>query len=83
MRISAAETPYIENNAADNSVRSRDGAVGIASATGWTAEGVRVRIPLRYTFSLLYVVQIGCGVHPASYPMDTGDFSPGGKAADS
>jgi hypothetical protein len=32
-------------------------------------------------FSLLYVVQTGSGVHPTSYPMGTGGFLPGGKAA--
>jgi hypothetical protein len=29
--------------------------------------------------SLLHVVQTGFGVHPASYPMDTGGSFPGGK----
>jgi hypothetical protein len=32
-------------------------------------------------FSLLYVVQTGSGVHPTSYPMDTGGSFPGVKAA--
>jgi hypothetical protein len=30
-------------------------------------------------FLLLHVFQIGTGAHPASYPMDTGGFSPGVK----
>jgi hypothetical protein len=33
-------------------------------------------------FSLLNVVQTGSGTHPASYPIGTGGFIPGGKAAE-
>jgi hypothetical protein len=32
-------------------------------------------------FSLLHVIQIGSGAHPASYPMGIGSSFPGGKAA--
>jgi hypothetical protein len=38
-------------------------------------------IPGRANFSLLYKVQTGSGAHPSSYSVNTGDFSPGGKAA--
>jgi hypothetical protein len=31
-------------------------------------------------FALRHIVQIGSGAHPASYPMGTGGFFPGGKA---
>jgi hypothetical protein len=57
-------------------VRSRDISVG--TATGWTA---RVRFPAVQDFSLLHSVQTGSGVHPASYPMGTGGYFPGSKAA--
>jgi hypothetical protein len=45
-------------------------------ATGWTVgalfpEGERDLSPL-------HVVQTGCGPHPASYPMGTGEFFLGG-----
>jgi hypothetical protein len=32
-------------------------------------------------FSLVHSVQTVSGAHPASYPMDSGDSFPGGKAA--
>jgi hypothetical protein len=57
--------------------------VGIAQsvwrrATGWTA---RVRIPTVQDFSLLHSAQTDSGVHPASYPIGTRGYFPGGKAA--
>jgi hypothetical protein len=32
-------------------------------------------------FSILHVVQTDTGVHPASYPVGTGDYLPRGRAA--
>jgi len=32
-------------------------------------------------FSLLHCIQTGSGAHPASYPMGTSGYFPGGKAA--
>jgi hypothetical protein len=53
----------------------RDSSVGIA--TGWTT---RVRFPALQDYSLLHVVQTGSGAHPASYPVGTWGFFPGGKS---
>jgi hypothetical protein len=56
---------------------SRDSSVGIAMGYGLDGRGsAKAR-----DFSLLPSVQTGCGAHPASYPMCTGGFFPGGKAA--
>jgi hypothetical protein len=58
-------------------------------ATGWTTEGSEFESWYSQEYSLLHVVvQAGSGVHPTSYPMDTGAVSsgvkrPGPKAADS
>jgi hypothetical protein len=42
-------------------------------------QGIRVRFPAgRKAKSLLYVVQTGFGVHPASYPVGIGDYFLGG-----
>jgi hypothetical protein len=57
--------------------RSRDSALG----TDWTTERSEFESRWGQERSLLYVVQTGYGVHPTSYPMGTGDLSPGGKAA--
>jgi hypothetical protein len=51
---------------------------GIATAYGLDDRGVGVRVPVGSEFSLLYIIQIGCGAHPASYPMDTGGSFPRG-----
>jgi hypothetical protein len=53
---------------------SRDSSVG-------TATGYGLDDRLGQEFSLLNVVQTGSGAYPASYPMGTGGFFPGGKAA--
>jgi hypothetical protein len=58
---------------------SRDSSVGIATGYGWTA-GVRF-LAERRDLSLLHSVQTGSGAHLASYPMDTWDSFPGGRAA--
>jgi hypothetical protein len=50
-------------------------------ATGWTAEGSEFESLEGQEFSVLHVVQTCSAVHPASYPMDTGGYFPGGKAA--
>jgi hypothetical protein len=51
-------------------------------ATGWTIEGSGFESREGQEFSLLHVVHTGSGVHPASYPLDTGGPFPGGKAAE-
>jgi hypothetical protein len=60
---------------------SRDSAVGIAPRYFLDDRGVAVRVPVRQEFFLLHSVQAGSGVYPTSYPMGTGGFFPGGKAA--
>jgi hypothetical protein len=49
-------------------------------ATDW-ASGSELESRWSQEFSLLHVLQAGFGVHPTSYPMGTGDYFPGGKAA--
>jgi hypothetical protein len=61
---------------------SRDSSVGIALGYGLDDRGSRVRFPAgAWNFSLHHRVQYGSRVHPASYPMGTRSFFPGGKAA--
>jgi hypothetical protein len=49
---------------------------------GLNDQGSRVRFPAwAGNFSPHHRVQNGAGTHPASYPMDTGGYFPGGKAA--
>jgi hypothetical protein len=61
---------------------SRDSSVGIALGYGLDDRGSRVRFPAgARNFSLHHSVQNCSGAHPASYPMGTGDFFPGGKAS--
>jgi hypothetical protein len=50
-------------------------------ATGWTTEESQFESRYGQECSLLHAVQTGSGVHPTSFPMGTGVFSPGGKAA--
>jgi hypothetical protein len=58
----------------------RDSLVGMALGYGFDDRGSRVRFPAGAGNSSLYHrVQIGCGAHPASYPMGTGDYFPGLK----
>jgi hypothetical protein len=54
-------------------------SVGIATGYGLDDRGVGVLVPIGQQFSLLHVVQTGSGAHPASYPMGTGNSSPGVK----
>jgi hypothetical protein len=51
--------------------------------TGYMLEGrvIGVRVPAGARLSPLHVVQAGSGPHPASFPMGTGGFFPGGSAA--
>jgi hypothetical protein len=46
-------------------------------ATGWTTKESEFESRYGQELSLLHVVQTGSGVHPASYTMDVGTFSPG------
>jgi hypothetical protein len=48
---------------------------------GWTTEGSEFESRWVQEFSLLPVVKTGSGAHLASFPMSTGAFFPGGKAA--
>jgi hypothetical protein len=50
-------------------------------ATGWAAERSEFESRKGNEFSSNHVVQTGSGAHPASYPMVTGSFLSGGKAA--
>jgi hypothetical protein len=50
--------------------------VGIATGYELDDRGVGVRVPVGSTIFTSHVVQTGSGVHPTSYPIDTG-----GKAA--
>jgi hypothetical protein len=48
---------------------------------GLDDRAIEVRSPTgAEDFSFSPCVQTGSGAHPASYPMDTGGFLPGGKA---
>jgi hypothetical protein len=58
---------------------SLDSSVGIATGYGWMAEGSEFESRKGEEFSLLHVVQTGCGVHPISYPMGTEGSFPGVK----
>jgi hypothetical protein len=61
---------------------SRDRWVGITMGYGLDAQGSRVRFPARAeNFSLKNRVLNGSGAHPASYPMGTRGYFPGGKEA--
>jgi hypothetical protein len=61
---------------------SCDSSVGIALGYGLDDRGSRVRFPVGAgNYSLHHRVQNGSGAHPSSYPMDTRDSFPEGKAA--
>jgi hypothetical protein len=63
---------------------SRVGSVGIALGYVLDDRGSSFRFPVAAgaeNFSLHHRVQNGSGAHPASYPVGTGGFFPGGKAA--
>jgi hypothetical protein len=59
---------------------SRDSAVGITTGYGLDGRGVRIRVQVGQDFSPLHIVKTGPGVHPASYPMGTGDSFLRGRA---
>jgi hypothetical protein len=54
----------------------------VGKATGYGLDDQRSEFESQWEqeFSLLHVVQNGSGVHPTSYPMDTGDSFSGVKA---
>jgi hypothetical protein len=56
------------------------GIVGIATGYGLDDRGAVVRVP-GWVKIILYIVQTGSGIHTVSYPMGTGDYFPGSKAA--
>jgi hypothetical protein len=61
---------------------SRNISVGRGTGYGLDDRMIGVRFPAGTgNFSLRHRVQIGCGVHPTSYPMGTGGSFLGGKAA--
>jgi hypothetical protein len=61
---------------------SREGSVGIALGYGLDDGGSRVRFPAGAGNSFLHHrFQNGCEAHPASYPMGTRGYFPGGKEA--
>jgi hypothetical protein len=55
---------------------SRDSVVGIATGYGLDDRGFELESGWDQEFSLLHVVQIGSGAHPASYPWVRGALSP-------
>jgi hypothetical protein len=62
-------------------LRNRDSSVGIATSCRLEDGGVGVQILVGQEFSLLHVVQTGCGVHPTSYTMGNEGSFLGCKAA--
>jgi hypothetical protein len=48
----------------------------------WTTGQIGVQVLVGSRISLLYVIQTCSWAHPASYPMGTGGFFPGGKVVD-
>jgi hypothetical protein len=58
-----------------------DSSLGIQNGYGLDNLEVGVRVSVGARFYPLHVVQTGSGAHSASYPVSTGGFSPGGKAA--
>jgi hypothetical protein len=59
---------------------SRDSLVGIATGYGLDDRGFGVRVPVG---SRIFSSSHRPRVHPTSYPMGTGGYFPGGKAAGS
>jgi hypothetical protein len=57
--------------------RSRDSVVGIATSYGWKTKSSEFEFRYGQEFSLLHVVQTGCGFHPTSYPVGTGGEAAG------
>jgi hypothetical protein len=60
---------------------SRDSVVSIATVYGLDDRGVGVRVPVESEFSLLHIVETGCGTHAAFYPMGNGGSFPRGRVA--
>jgi hypothetical protein len=63
--------------------RSRDSSVGIATGYELDGRGVGVRVPVGSRILSSPRRPDRLGVHPTSYPMGTGTYFPGGKAAGS
>jgi hypothetical protein len=61
--------------------RSPDGLVNVATGYGLDDREVGMRVPVGSRFSLLNVIQTDCEVHSTSYPVVTGSFFLGCKAA--
>jgi hypothetical protein len=61
--------------------KSRGSAVDIATDYKLYDRGICVQVPVRKSFSLLHIVQTGCGPQLASYAMRTGGCIHGGKSA--
>jgi hypothetical protein len=59
---------------------SRDSPVGIATTYTLNSWGFGIQVPVGEDFSCLHVVQTGSRVHPASYPIGSGNIFPGTKA---
>jgi hypothetical protein len=75
-------------NYSNNICKGTNGAVfsssvGMAMGYGQDDQGSRVRFPGggAWNFPLHHRIQNGSGAHPASYPMGTRGYFPGGKAA--
>jgi hypothetical protein len=60
-------------------VPNRDSILSMAAAYKLDDWGVGYRVPVGSWISVLQVVQTTSGVHPASYPVGTGDSSQGVK----
>jgi hypothetical protein len=58
---------------------SRDSVIGVATSYGPGDQGFGVRVPVGDELSVHHFVQTGSEVHPTSYLMGTGGFSPGVK----
>jgi glutamine synthetase len=73
---------FLYNGPSYRKFKSHDSSVSIALGYGLDDRGSRVRFPAGAgNFSLHHRVQNSSGAHQASYPMDTRDSFPGGKAA--
>jgi hypothetical protein len=75
-KFAARTSAYVSfKHIAINLMGSRDSTVGIGRPRG------RIGVRWGQDFSLLRVVQTDSGVHPTSYPKDTGGIFSGVKSA--
>jgi hypothetical protein len=73
--MAASLGPFVELSVNKSFLRVqlwKEDSVGIELAMGWTTDGLEFESQKGQEFPLLHVVQTGSGVHPTSYPMDTG-----------